>query len=53
MALVQMFAERWLCGRLLMPDDLVSLLVCGCDCLFVVSEEYEYKVRSLQCLNCV
>lgn len=37
MSLVQVFAERWLCGRYLMHGSLVSLPVCGCDCLFVVS----------------
>ncbi|KAG0594421.1 hypothetical protein M758_UG075600 [Ceratodon purpureus] len=37
MSLVQLFAERWLCGRYLMPGSLVSLPMCGCDCLFVVS----------------
>ena len=37
MSLVQLFAERWLCGRYLMPGSLVSLPVCGCDCHFVVA----------------
>lgn len=37
MSLVQLFAERWLCGRYLMHGSLVSLPVCGCDCLFVVT----------------
>lgn len=37
MSLVQLFAERWLCGRYLMSGSLVSLPVCGCDCLFVVA----------------
>jgi hypothetical protein len=44
MSLVQLFAERWLCGRYLMPGSLVSLPICGCDCLFMVetlSETHE------------
>lgn len=38
MSLVQLFAKRWLCGRYLMQGSLVILPVCGCDCLFVVSQ---------------
>lgn len=36
-SIVQSFAEKWLCGRYLMHGSLVSLPVCGCDCIFVVS----------------
>lgn len=41
MSLVQLFAERWLCGRYLMPGSLVSLPICGCDCLFMVETRSE------------
>lgn len=36
MSLIELFAERWLCGRYLMRGSLLSLPVCGCDCFFVV-----------------
>jgi len=43
LSLVQLFAERWLCGRHLLLGGLVSLPVCGCDCVFVVSHNESAK----------
>ncbi|KAH8940653.1 hypothetical protein BDL97_15G100600 [Sphagnum fallax] len=35
--LLQTFAARWLSGRFLLPGNLVTLPICGCDCVFVVT----------------
>lgn len=37
-SLIESFASRWLCGRFVLPGNLVSLPICGCDCLFEVSQ---------------
>jgi hypothetical protein len=39
-ALLQSFAARWLSGHLLLPGNLLTLSICGCNCVLVVNSAH-------------
>ncbi len=50
-ALLQTFASRWLSGRFLLPGNLVTLPICGCDCVFVVTHAHSSSISKGGDLN--